>query len=132
MNLHFACKAFAVGTFNANVVDKKDWRKLMNSKTMMSDDELFLDMESGEKAPARKGKGRGKKTVNDLFAELKVKMVMRIYGVSRTRALEIIAGRADEKLDAERSKERETRQGKRDSDDDDDGMVSAAEFFGMD
>ena len=102
----------------------------MNKKTMMSGEELFLDMESGEKAPVRKGRGRGKKSLNDLFDELKVKMVMRIYGVSRMRALEIIAERADEKLDVERSKECETRQGKRHSDDDD-GMVSAAEFFGM-
>lgn len=104
----------------------------MNNKTVMSDEELFLDGESGEKAPVRKGRGRGKKSLNDLFAELKVKMVMRIYGVSRTRALEIIAGRSDEKRDVERSKERETRPGKRHLDDDGDGMVSAAEFFGMD
>ena len=104
----------------------------MNNKTVMSDEELFLDMESGEKTPVRKGRRRGKKSLNDLFAELKVKMVMRIYGVSRMRALEIIAGRADEKRDVERSKEREIRSGKRHPDDDDDGMVSAAEFFGMD
>ena len=69
----------------------------MNDKTTISDDELFFEEKSGTKVPARKGMGRGKKSSNDLFAEVKVKMVMRVYGVTKARALEILADRADEK-----------------------------------
>jgi hypothetical protein len=38
-----------------------------------------------------------KKTQEDLFEEVKVKMVMRIYGVSCEQAKEIIAGRVAER-----------------------------------
>ena len=41
------------------------------------------------------------------FAEIKVNMIMRIYRVSRTRALEIIAERAAEKAAHEAAKEAE-------------------------
>ena len=44
-----------------------------------------------------------KKSAEDSFEQVKVKMVMRIYGVSRERAKEIIAGRMTERaaLEAE-------------------------------
>ena len=45
----------------------------------------------------------------DLFEQVKVKMVMRIYGVSSERAKEIIAGRVAEKaaLEAESGEKHE-------------------------
>ena len=95
---------------------------------MMNGAELFLDTESGKKAPARKGRGRGKKSPIDLFDKLKIKMVMRIYGVTSARAMEIIAGRADEAQEAELAKKRGARHGERPSDDEE--LMSAAEFFG--
>ena len=85
------CKEYASGTFTASVVAKQNWAKLMNDKTTISDDELFFEEKSGTKVPARKGMGRGKKSSNDLFAEVKVKMVMRVYGVTKAHALEILA-----------------------------------------
>ena len=50
-------------------------------------------------------------------------MVMRIYGVSRKRALAIIAGRTGEKMQLERGNE-PTRK-------DDGGVMSAEDFFGL-
>ena len=99
----------------------------MNDKTTISDDELFFEEKSGTKVPARKGMGRGKKSSNDLFAEVKVKMVMRVYGVTKAHALEILADRADEKKPPEASA------GNVDEieDDEEDGpFMSAADFFG--
>ena len=63
---------------------------------VMSTEEFFGGFENEKKAPARKGRRRAKKSANDLFAEVKVKMVMRVYGVTKARALEILADRADE------------------------------------
>ena len=50
--------------------------------------------------PSRKTRPRGKRKPDDLFADVKVKMVMRINGVSRAKALEIISARAAEKAAA--------------------------------
>ena len=57
---------------------------------------------------ARKERGRMKKVKGDLFEQLKVKMVMRIYGVSCKRAKTIIAGRMAERaaLEAENEAKR--------------------------
>ena len=51
---------------------------------------------------ARRREKKHNKQKKDALAEIKVKMVMRIYGVTRSRALEIIAERAAERrtLDA--------------------------------
>jgi hypothetical protein len=46
-------------------------------------------------------RARGKKP-EKLFTAVKVKMVMRIYGVSRAKALEIIANRENETRTAEK------------------------------
>ena len=60
---------------------------------------------------ARKKRGRAMKSNEDLFEQLKVKMVMRIYGVSCKRAKTIIAGRMAERaaLEAENEAKREKR-----------------------
>ena len=100
----------------------------MNNATVMSDEELLFEEKSGTKEPARKGMGRGKKSPKDLFGKLKIKMVMRIDGVTRARAMEIIAGRAEEAQEMERSKNRDERSEGRPSDDEE--LMSAAEFFG--
>ena len=67
-----------------------------NDEEVMSAEEFFGELAYEKKVPVRKGRGRGKKSANDLFAEIKVKMVMRIYGVTKARALEIIADHAEE------------------------------------
>ena len=60
---------------------------------MIDAEELFDDMEKVGKVPVQKSKDRRKRSGKNLFAEIKVKMVMRIYGVARVEALEIIAAR---------------------------------------
>ena len=66
---------------------------MTNEDEIMSAAEFFGELESGEKSPSRPCRPRGKKPENGLFSEVKVKMAMRVYGVSRSRALEIIAER---------------------------------------
>lgn len=100
----------------------------MNNETIMSAEEFFGEPEK-DKKPALSGKARGKRSKKDIFAELKIKMVMRIYGVSRARAVEIIAGRADEKADIENAKEHSSARSRRQTTGDEE-LMSAAEFFG--
>ena len=68
-----------------------------------------------------------KKAKKDIFAEIKVKMMMRIYGVSRKRALEIIAGRAAEKKALEAAKDKDGKRAKNDES----GIKSAEDFFSL-
>ena len=97
----------------------------MNNETIMSAEEFFGEVEK-DKAPVRMGKARGKGSKTDLFSELKVKMVMRIYGVSKKRALEIIDGRAAEKRALESGNGNDGRaSGKGEG-----GFMSAKDFFG--
>ena len=100
----------------------------MNNETIMSAEEFFGETEK-DKKPALSGKARGKRSNKGSFSELKIKMVMRIYGVSRARAVEIIAGRADEKADIEHAKEHSSARSRRETSDNA-GLMSAAEFFG--
>ena len=97
----------------------------MNDETIMTAEEFFGEVEK-DNTPVRMGKARGKGSKTDLFSKLKVKMVMRIYGVSKKRALEIIAGRAAEKAALAAAKDKD---GKR-SRNDEGGFMSAADFFG--
>ena len=99
----------------------------MDNETIMSAEEFFGEP-AKDKTPARTGKARRKRLNKDPFAELKIKMVMRIYGVTRARAMEIIAGRAEEAQEMERAKNRDERSEGRPSDDEE--LMSAAEFFG--
>lgn len=62
----------------------------------MTAEEFFGEVTGGEAMPRRTGKKRGQKSSDAFFANAKVKMVMRICGVSRARALEIIAERESE------------------------------------
>lgn len=90
---------------------------------IMSAEEFFGEIGEPKKAP-RKCRSRGKKP-ETLFAAVKVKMVMRIYGVSRARALEIIAKRESEASAAEgEGADRSTAEGR------DGEFMSVREFFG--
>ena len=90
---------------------------------IMSGEEFFGGLTGGKKAP-RKCRSRGKKP-EALFAAVKVKMVMRIYGVSRVQALEIIAKREAETSAAEgEGADRSTAEGRGGE------FMSAEEFFG--
>jgi len=97
----------------------------MKNDDIMTAEEFFGEVEK-DKAPVRTGKARGKGSKTDLFSELKVKMVMRIYGVSKKRALDIIDGRAV----AKRALESGNGNDDRASGKDEDVFMSAKDFFG--
>ena len=97
----------------------------MKNDDIMSAEEFFGEIDEEKNTPSRKNRPRGKRKPDDLFANVKVKMVMRIYGVSRARALEIIAKRANETSAAEgEGADRSTAEGR------DGEFMSAREFFG--
>ena len=63
--------------------------------------DLFEDDEMDEfnrrrNMPTRKKKERGKKAGKQLLSEVKIRMVMRIYGLSRAHAAKFIVGREQE------------------------------------
>lgn len=69
-------------------------------------EEVFgISKKKKKNAPVRRSRTRGKGADKDLFAELKLKMVMRNYNVSRVRAAAIIAGRAGERQALEEARE---------------------------
>ena len=66
---------------------------MTNDDEIMTAEEFFGEIDNEETRHSRMCRPRRKKSENDLFSKIKVKMVMRVYGVSRTRALKIIAER---------------------------------------
>ena len=97
---------------------------MVKDDEIMSAEEFFGGIDNGKKNSSRTCRTRGKKAAEDLFTKMKVKMVMRIYGVSRARALEIIAGREAAKS-AENGKAQED--GKTGGTDEE--LLSAEDFF---
>ena len=97
---------------------------------VMSAEEFFGGLEKKKKAPVHKGRGRAKKSANDLFTEVKVKMVMRVYGVTKARALEILADRADEK-DTPPAPDGDANVVDDNDDDDDVKFLPASELFSV-
>ena len=75
----------------------------MHNEIEIDAEEFFDEMEKAGKVPVQKSKDGRKRSEKDLFTEIKVKMVMRIYGVSRVRALEIIAARESARKAAEKA-----------------------------
>ena len=75
----------------------------MHNEIEIDAEEFFDEMEKAGVVPVQKSKDRRKRSEKNLFAEIKVKMVMRIYGVSRARALEIIAERESARKAAEKA-----------------------------
>ena len=102
----------------------------MKNDDVMSAEEFFFDEIDGDgpkvNIPRRAGRRRAKDSQKDLFGDIKARMVMRIYGVSKARALDIIAGRADEREALESAKGGDLpRRGEPDGE-----LMTAEEFFG--
>ena len=79
----------------------KEWEKVSAEELLGEVEEERRRVPNGN---ARKSKKKAKTSAQNRFAKIKVKMVMRIYGVSQVRALEIIAGRAAERQEIERAR----------------------------
>ena len=97
---------------------------MVKDDEIMSAEEFFGGIDNGEKNSSRTCRTRGKKTEEDLFTKMKVKMVMRIYGVSRSKALGIIAER-----EAAKTTEKGKAQDGGKKGDTDEMLMSAEEFF---
>ena len=94
-------------------------------------EEVFgISKKKKKNAPVRRSRTRGKGADKDLLAELKLKMVMRIYNVSRARAAAIIAGRAGERqaLEEVREAAREARRARCLNGDE---TMTAEDFFNL-
>ncbi len=76
---------------------------MQNEIEMIDTEDIFDEMDRCGKVPVQKSKDRRKRSEKDIFAEIKVKMVMRIYGVARVEALEIIAARESARKAAEKA-----------------------------
>ena len=102
-----------------------------DSLEIMSAEEFFVGIAKDRKSSSRKKCHQKKKTSDELFNEVKTKMVMRIYGVTRDKALEIITKIENEKLAAKEDKEKRRREkhGKRVSCSDDEELMSWEEFL---
>ena len=89
---------------------------------LMSAEEFFGGVAKNETAPLNTGRARRKAGREGLFDDVKTKMVMRINGVSRAKALEIIASRAKKSVEGDKS-------GKRTGRPSGGALMSAEEFF---
>ncbi len=94
---------------------------MRNNDEIMTAEEFFGEFDQETNTSSRNSRPRGRRNSNDLFADVKVKLVMRVYGVSRAKALEIISARAAEQAEDEEVAESRPR---------DESFMSAAEFFG--
>ena len=94
---------------------------------IMTAEEFFGGIESdrglGSMSFPRRRRGRTKKT----FADIKARMVMRIYGVTRAKAERIISDRAAEKVEVLAAAKAPGAVD--DCTSDDDELMSAEEFF---
>ena len=94
---------------------------------IMTAEEFFGGIESdrglGSMSFPRRRRGHTKKT----FADIKARMVMRIYGVTRAKAEKIISERSAAKAEASLTSDPDRGVGGICSDDDD--LMSAEEFF---
>ena len=103
----------------------------MKNDDVMSAEEFFADEIFGDgpkdKSPRRAGRRHAKAAQKDILGDIKARMVMRIYGVPKARALAIIAGRADEREALEAAKGGGDLLGDEESKGE---FMSAEEFFG--
>ena len=63
---------------------------------LLFEDDCLNEMARRRRVPSRKKKERGKKAGKQLLSEVKIRMVMRIYGLSRAHAAKFVAGREHE------------------------------------
>ena len=69
---------------------------MTNEGEMFSAEEFFGGADNRNRNPSWMSGRHGRKAADRLLADVKVKMIMRIHGVSRAKARGIIARREDE------------------------------------
>ena len=102
----------------------------MDGDIIMTADEFFGVPDIGKDNLNTVGMRAKRKDVDkNRFAKIKVKMVMRIYGVSCARAVAIIAGRAEEKARLQREKELAKAAAKKDGKTEADDLLASSGLF---
>ena len=81
---------------------QKEKTKMGNDDDMMTAEEFFGGIEPKRSNRIGACRTRRKKSAKTIFLEAKAKMIMRIYGVSRAKALEIAASREAKEFSVER------------------------------
>lgn len=98
-----------------------------DDEDIMTAEEFFGGIEPKKGNRIGACRARRKKSARSIFFEAKVKMIMRIYGVSRAKALEIAASRGETANADDNGKSRSRMKGRVASRGDD--LMSAEEFF---
>ena len=106
---------------------KKEKTKMGNDDDMMTAEEFFGGIEPKRSKRIGACRTRRKKSAKAIFLEAKAKMIMRIYGVSRAKALEIAASREAGENEDDSGRPQSKPKGRGASRDDD--LMSAEEFF---
>lgn len=99
----------------------------MSEERIMTAEEFFGGIESDKGRGSMSSPRRRKACAKKSFADIKARMVMRIYGVTRERAERIISGRAAEKVAVLAAAKAPGAVD--DCASDDDELMSAEEFF---
>ena len=94
---------------------------------MMTAEEFFGGIESKRSNRIGACRTRRKKSAKAIFLEATAKLIMRIYGVSRAKALEIAASREAKENEDDSGRPQSKPKGRGASRDDD--LMSAEEFF---
>ena len=101
----------------------------MKKDRIMTAADFFGEMENGTVAGGGSGARTRKRRANKTFADIKARMVMRTYGVTRSKAERIIAERETAKGEVGAAVNQNVAE--RNSGVDDVEMMSAEEFFGV-
>ncbi len=99
----------------------------MKDDEIMTAEEFFGELEGERGAGCAGGSRPRKRRAKNTFEDIKARMVMRIYGVTRAKAERIISDRTAEKAAALAAAE--ARGAEDDCDSDNHGLMSAEEFF---
>ena len=102
---------------------------MKNDDEIMTAAEFFGETENGKSIGGAVGARPKKRRANKTFADIKAHMVMRIYGVTRAKAENIIAERAAKIAKGESSANPNGAEKNRGGDDVE--MMSAEDFFGV-
>ena len=99
----------------------------MEDDEIMTTAEFFGEAENNRDTGCASGSRPRKRRAKNTFADIKARMVMRIYGVTRAKAEKIIVDRAAKKAEAVAAADPDTSVSDRSSDDVE--LMSAEEFF---
>jgi len=116
-----------VGTVYAGTKVIKKGENTMKDDEIMTAEEFFGELEGAKGAGCAGGLQPRKRRAKNTFEDLKARMVMRIYGVTRAKAERIISERAAAKVAALAAAKAPGAVD--DCASDDDELMSAEEFF---